>query len=141
MVVATNTTGVGDLIAYRGRWMETGSHVNSIGSTGLQLREIDTETFRSAERIVVDSRVQMEGESGDLKAAMAAGTYDRAKVTELKEVVAGRAPGRTGADEITLFKSVGTAIQDVAAGFAVYKEAVRQGLGQDVGEFLELKTF
>ena len=90
---------------------------------------------------VADSRVQMEGESGDLKAAMAAGTYDRAKVTELKEVVAGRAPGRSGADEITLFKSVGTAIQDVAAGFAVYKEAVRQGLGQDVGEFLELKTF
>ena len=141
VVVATNTTGVGDLIAYRGRWLETGSHVNSIGSTGLQLREIDAETFRRAERIVVDSRVQMEGESGDLKAAMAAGTYDRAKVTELKEVVAGRAPGRTGPDEITLFKSVGTAIQDVAAGFAVYKEAVRQGLGQDVGEFLELKTF
>ena len=67
VVVATNTTGVGDLIAYRGRWMETGSHVNSIGSTGLQLREIDAETFQRAERIVVDSRVQMEGESGDLK--------------------------------------------------------------------------
>ncbi len=141
VVVATNTTGVGDLIAYRGKWLETGSHVNSIGSTGLQLREIDAETFQRAERIVVDSRVQMEGESGDLKAAMAARTYDRAKVTELKEVVAGRAPGRTGPDEITLFKSVGTAIQDVAAGFTVYKEAVRQGLGQDVGEFLELKTF
>ena len=41
MVVATNTTGVGDLIAYRGKWLETGGHVNSIGSTGLQLREID----------------------------------------------------------------------------------------------------
>ncbi len=141
VVVATNTTGVGDLIAYRGKWMETGSHINSIGSTGLQLREIDAETFRRAERIVVDSRVQVEGESGDLKAAMAAGTYARTKVTELKEVVAGRASGRSGPDEITLFKSVGTAIQDVAAGFAVYQEAVRQGLGQDVGEFLELKTF
>ena len=83
----------------------------------------------------------MMKKTGDLKAAMAAGTYDRAQVTELKEVVAGRAPGRSGPDEITLFKSVGTAIQDVAAGFTVYKEAVRQGLGQDVGEFLELKTF
>lgn len=141
VVVATNTTGVGDLIAYRGKWMQTGSHVNSIGSTGLQLREIDAETFRRAERIVVDSRVQMEGESGDLKAALDAGTYDRSKVTELKEVVAGRTKGRSSLEEITLFKSVGTAIQDVAAGFAVYKEAVRQGLGQDVGEFLELKTF
>ena len=141
VVVATNTTGVGDLIAYRGKWMETGGHVNSIGSTGLQLREIDAETFKNAERIVVDSRVQMEGESGDLKAAIEAGTYDRAKVTELKDVVAGRTQGRTSPDEITLFKSVGTAIQDVAAGFVVYKEALRQGLGQDVGEFLELKTF
>ena len=83
----------------------------------------------------------MMKKTGDLKAAMAAGTYDRAQVTELKGVVTGRAPGRSGTDEITLFKSVGTAIQDVAAGFTVYKEAVRQGLGQDVGEFLELKTF
>ena len=73
VVVATNTTGVGDLIAYRGHWLETGVHVNSIGSTGLQLREIDAVTFQRAERIVVDSRIQMEGESGDLKAAMQAG--------------------------------------------------------------------
>lgn len=141
VVVATNTTGVGDLIAYRGRWMTAGLHVNSIGSTGLQLREIDAETFGRAERIVVDSRVQLEGESGDLQAAQHAGTYDPAKVSELKEVVAGRAAGRTAPAEITLFKSVGTAVQDVAAGFAVYKEAVRHGLGRDVGEFLELKTF
>ena len=69
---------------------------------------------------------------------MAAGTYDRAKVTELKEVVTGRAPGRSGPDEITLFKSVGTAIQDVAAGFAVYKEAVAiQRSRRSGGEFLE----
>lgn len=141
VVVATNTTGVGDLIAYRGRWMTAGQHVNSIGSTGLQLREIDPETFARADRIVTDSRVQLEAESGDLYAARQAGTYDRSKVTELKQVVAGRTPGRTEPDETTLFKSVGTAIQDVAAGFAVYQEAVRQGFGQDAGDFLELKTF
>lgn len=141
IVVATNTTGVGDLIAYRGQWMTAGQHVNSIGSTGLQLREIDPETFARADRIVTDSRIQLEAESGDLHAARQADTYDRAKVVELKDVVAGHVQGRTATDEITLFKSVGTAIQDVAAGFAVYQEAVRQGLGQDVGEFLELKTF
>lgn len=141
VVVATNTTGVGDLIAYRGRWMTAGQHVNSIGSTGLQLREIDPETFARADCIVTDSRMQLEAESGDLHAARQAGTYDRSKVTELKQVVAGRTPGRTEPDETTLFKSVGTAIQDVAAGFAVYQEAVRQGFGQDAGDFLELKTF
>lgn len=141
IVAATNTTGVGDLIAYRGRWMTAGQHVNSIGSTGLQLREIDSATFARADRIVTDSRVQLEAESGDVHAARRDGTYDRSKVTELKQVVAGRAPGRTEADETTLFKSVGTAVQDVAAGFAVYREAVRQGLGPDVGDFLELKIF
>lgn len=141
IVVATNTTGVDDLIAYRGQWMTAGQHVNSIGSTGRQLREVDPETFARADRIVTDSRIQLEAESGDLHAARQADTYDRAKVTELEDVVAGHVQGRTAADEITLFKSVGTAIQDVAAGFAVYQEAVRQGLGQDVGEFLELKTF
>ena len=141
VVVATNTTGVGDLIAYRGRWMTAGQHVNSIGSTGLQLREIDPETFARADRIATDSRVQLEAESGDLHAARQAGTYDRSKVTELKQVVAGHTPGRTELHETTLFKSVGTAVQDVAAGFAVYREAVRRGLGRDVGDFLELKTF
>lgn len=141
VVVATNTTGVGDLIAYRGRWMTAGQHVNSIGSTGLQLREIDPETFARADRIVTDSRVQLEAESGDLHATRQDGMYDRSKVTELKQVVAGRILGRTEPDETTLFKSVGTAIQDVAAGFAVYREAVRRGLGRDIGDFLELKTF
>ena len=141
VVVATNTTGVGDLIAYRGCWMTAGQHVNSIGSTSLQLREIDSATFGRADRIVTDSRVQLEAESGDLHAARQDGTYDRAKVTELKEVAAGRAQGRTELHETTLFKSVGTAIQDIAAGFAIYKEAVRRGFGRDVGDFLELKTF
>ena len=51
------------------------------------------------------------------------------------------AQGRTSNQQMVLVKSVGTAVQDVMAGFAVYEEAVRQGRGQDIGEFLELKTF
>ncbi|NIP97705.1 MAG: ornithine cyclodeaminase family protein, partial [Akkermansiaceae bacterium] len=75
VVVATNTTGRGDLIAYRGAWMETGQHVNSIGATGGKLREIDPECFARADRIGVDSRVQVEGESGDAVAAVEAGAW------------------------------------------------------------------
>jgi len=142
VVVATNSFGRPDPIAYRGAWLEKpGSHVNAIGSTAPQLREIDPETFARAERIVVDSKVQVEEESGDVRAAIGEGQYERDKVVELKDVLVGKAKGRTSAQQITLFKSVGTAVQDVMAGFVVYEEAVRQGRGQDIGEFLDLKTF
>jgi ornithine cyclodeaminase/alanine dehydrogenase len=140
VIVATNTTGAPDPIAYRGAWMEPSQHVNSIGSTGGHLREIDTETFSRADRIAVDSQVQVEGESGDVLDAIEAGTWDASKVTELTEMVSG-APGRGGREEITLFKSVGTAVQDVMSGYAVYQEAKRLGLGDEVGDFLEHKHF
>lgn len=141
IVVATNTSRSPDPIAFRGIWMRPSVHVNSIGSTMPTLREIDPETFRRADRIVVDSAVQVEEESGDVIAAIKEGKYDKTRLAELKDIVAGQVKGRLDAREITLFKSVGTALQDVMAGFAVYEEAVRQGLGQDVGEFLEVKTF
>ena len=141
VIVATNSFGRPDPIAYRGAWMEPGVLVDAIGSTSTFLREIDTDTFQRAESIVVDSKIQIEEESGDAKAAIGEGKYDRAKVVDLKEVLVGTAQGRTSAKQMVLFKSVGTAVQDVMSGFAVYQEAVRQGKGHDVGEFLELKMF
>ncbi len=141
VVVATNSFGRPDPIAYRGAWMEPGVLVDAIGSTSTFLREIDTDTFQHAECIVVDSKIQVEEESGDARAAVSEGKYDRAKVEDLKEVLVGKTPGRTSTKQMVLFKSVGTAVQDVMAGFAVYEEAVRQGRGQDIGEFLDLKTF
>jgi ornithine cyclodeaminase/alanine dehydrogenase len=141
VVVATNSFGRPDPIAYRGAWMEPGVLVDAIGSTSTFLREIDAETFQRAESIVVDSKVQVEEESGDVKAALSEGKYDRTKVVDLKEVLVGKAQGRTSAQQMVLFKSVGTAVQDVMAGFVVYEEAVRRGRGQDIGEFLDLKTF
>ncbi|HEV8713381.1 MAG TPA: ornithine cyclodeaminase family protein, partial [Candidatus Binatia bacterium] len=141
VVVATNSFGRPDPIAYRGAWMEPGVLVDAIGSTSTFLREIDADTFQRAQWIVVDSKVQVEEESGDVKAALSEGKYDRAKVVDLKEVLVGQAQGRTSARQMVLFKSVGTAVQDVMAGFVVYEEAVRQGRGQDIGEFLDLKTF
>jgi alanine dehydrogenase len=141
-VVATNTTGKGDGIAFRGAWARAGMHVNAIGSTMPKLREIDSESFARAGRIVIDCQAgQIEEESGDVIDALAKGAYDRGKVVELQEVVAARAPGRDADDQITLFKSVGTAVQDVASGYAVYQEARRLGVGSEVPDFLELKTF
>lgn len=142
VVVATNTTGKGDGIAFRSAWARPGMHLNAIGSTMPKLREIDATSFVRAGRIVIDCQTrQIEEESGDVIDALAKGTYDRGKVVELQEVVAGRAAGRDSNDQITLFKSVGTAVQDVAAGYAVYQEARRLGVGSEVPDFLELKTF
>jgi alanine dehydrogenase len=145
VVVATNTTGKGDGIAFRGVWAHTGMHINAIGSTMPKLREIDADSFARAGRIVIDCQSrQIEEESGDVIDALANGTYDRGRVVELQEVVAGRAAGRDADDriaQITLFKSVGTAVQDVTAGYAVYQEARRLGIGSEVPDFLELKTF
>jgi alanine dehydrogenase len=142
VVVATNTTGKGDGIAFRGAWVRAGMHINAIGSTMPKLREIDAATFAGAGRIVIDCQTrQIEEESGDVIDALAKGTYDRGKVAELQEVVAGPAAGRDSEDQITLFKSVGTAVQDVASGYAVYQEARRLGVGSEVPDFLELKTF
>ncbi len=141
VVVATNTTGRAASIAYQGKWSEPGMHINAIGSTMIRLREIDPDTFGNAGRIVVDSRHQVENESGDVVAAVKENKFPPERVFEMKDVIGGAVPGRADDREITLFKSVGTAIQDVMAGFVVYEEAVRTGRGRDVGELLSLKQF
>ncbi len=141
VVVATNTTGRAASIAYQGKWSEPGMHINAIGSTMLRLREIDPDTFGNSGRIVVDSRHQVENESGDVVAAIKENKFPPDRVFEMKDVIGGSVSGRADDREITLFKSVGTAIQDVMAGFVVYEEAVRTGRGRDVGELLSLKQF
>jgi ornithine cyclodeaminase/alanine dehydrogenase-like protein (mu-crystallin family) len=72
-------------------------------------------------------------EIGELQHALAAGLLTRERVhAELADVVAGRRPGRTRADEITVFDSSGTAVEDVAAAVAVYDNARRAGRGTEV---------
>tara|TARA_Y100000590_G_scaffold353679_1_gene406692 strand:- start:1568 stop:2548 length:981 start_codon:yes stop_codon:yes gene_type:complete len=138
VVVATNTTGQGDLIAYKGEWMESGQHINSIGATGGKLREINPECFSRANQIGVDSEFQVKAESGDAIAAVETGAWDSKKIEELTSLVT--KPFNRENDHITLFKSVGTAVQDVMSGYAVYQEAKRRGLGKEIN-FLEHKLF
>lgn len=140
VVVATNTTGHSDNIAYYGEWMEGGQHINSIGATGGHLREIDPQAFANADRILMDTIVGVKEESGDSFAAIDAGTWDDNKIIELPQVLDGT-PARVGDDQTTLFKSVGSAVQDVMAGFAVYEQARVLGLGREIDDFLEHKFF
>jgi ornithine cyclodeaminase/alanine dehydrogenase-like protein (mu-crystallin family) len=94
----------------RGEWLAPGAHVNAVGATRPDWRELDDETLRRS-RVFVDSRVAALQESGDVMAAAAGG----AVVSELGEVLGNVRPGRKTEDEITLFKSVGVAVEDLAA--------------------------
>lgn len=122
---------------FYGRWLKPGSHVNSVGTARRDQREIDPETFKRAARIVVDTREGVFGEAGDAVAAK--DVVKPSDVHELAELVAGKAEGRKRDDEITLFKSVGTGIQDIALAAVILKRARERGIGAELGDFPYLK--
>jgi ornithine cyclodeaminase/alanine dehydrogenase-like protein (mu-crystallin family) len=96
------------------------------------MREVDPETVAHA-RIVVDQREAALVEAGDLLQPLAAGRISCPQTwSELGELVSGAAPGRQHEDEITLFKSVGLAVQDLAVALQVYRNARHLGVGIEV---------
>jgi ornithine cyclodeaminase/alanine dehydrogenase-like protein (mu-crystallin family) len=101
-----------------GAWLRPGAHVNAVGATRPDWRELDDDAVRGA-RLFVDSRDAARRESGDVAAACAAGV----EPTEIGEALIGARPGRASADEITLFKSVGVAVEDVIAAALVWRRA------------------
>jgi ornithine cyclodeaminase/alanine dehydrogenase-like protein (mu-crystallin family) len=123
--------------ALEGRWLRPGMHVNSVGTARRDQREIDVETFQRSDVIVVDTREGVFNEAGDANAAREAVSPDN--VSELSSVVVGAAPGRTRDDQITLFKSVGTGIQDIALAAVIYERAKERRIGTDLGTFPYLK--
>ena len=109
-VVATSATTP----ILRGEWVAPGAHINAVGATRPNWRELDGEILQRA-TIYVESREAAVKESGDV---IAAGKG----VVEIGEVIAGKQSARRSADEITLFKSVGVAAEDVAAADLVYQK-------------------
>ena len=107
-IVVTVTTSRTPVL--RGEWLAPGAHVNAVGAPRPDWRELDDGVLNRT-TIFVDSRAAAEAESGDVRAALAAGGSIAA---EIGEVVAGSAPGRSSDDEVTLFKSLGMAVEDVA---------------------------
>jgi len=103
----------------RGEWLSPGAHINAVGATRPDWRELDDEVLRKA-RIYVESREAAAKESGDI---IAAGKI----FAELGEVVAGSKTGRQSNDEITLYKSVGVAIEDIRSADLVYRRALAAG--------------
>ena len=108
-----------------------GTFIAAVGADNRGKQEIDPALVASA-TLVVDV-IEQCAEIGELQHALAAGLMTRAQVhAELGDVVAGRRPGRTQRDEITIFDSSGTALQDVAAAIAVYEKARAAGRGTEV---------
>jgi ornithine cyclodeaminase len=108
-----------------------GAHINAVGSYLPGMVEIPPETLGRA-RVTVDSRPACTAEAGELIRAIELGLVDPNRIDEIGEVVLGRKPGRTSVDEITVFKSVGVAVQDAAAAALALENARAMGLGVEV---------
>jgi alanine dehydrogenase len=144
LVPARPVTGVRDAVAgcdlvvaittakapvFDGHWIEDGAHVTGAGSNTPAKRELDDIVFQRS-KLIVDFRDQALQEAGDLQQALRSGAIrEEAIHAELGEVITGSKTGRTSDREITLFKSVGMAIEDLTTASFAYQQALTMGLG------------
>jgi alanine dehydrogenase len=119
--------------ALLGSWLQPGMHINSVGTARPTLREIDEDVLRRSDIIAVDTRHGVFTEAGDCVVAKDWLAPDQA--CELADLVCGRVQGRSSDQQITLFKSVGTAVQDIALAVKIYQNALAKGLGEKLADF------
>ena len=127
-IVITATTSREPVL--NGNWVAEGTHLNVAGSNFLGKAEVDAVTVRRCESIVVDSKDQARLEAGDFAAALEEGSIHWADIHELGQVIVGRYTGRAHPQDVTLFKSLGIAIEDIAVAARVYAKAREAGLGR-----------
>lgn len=126
IVIAITTAAAA---VFDGNDLAPGTHVNAAGANVQTRRELDDTTIRRAGTIVADDVAQARIEYADLIQPVTRGVIFWEKVYELSHVVAGTLPGRRSPEEITLFKSGGLALEDVAAARVVYERARERGIG------------
>lgn len=114
---------------FNGEWLRPGCHINAIGTHLPGAREVDSRTIQRA-TVVTDQTSACLAEAGDLVIPLSAGEITESHIhAEIGEIVAGHRPGRTSPQEITFFKSVGLAVQDVAVARLVVERAMATGVG------------
>lgn len=128
VVTATNS----HLPVFDGSCLAEGAFVAAVGANWLKRAEIDANVIRRADNIVCDNIEACRHEAGDFTDALEKGVFDWSRAVELADVVAGRAVGRSKPESITLFKSVGLAIEDVALGAKLLAAARQQGVGREL---------
>jgi ornithine cyclodeaminase len=114
-------------------WLATGAHVNAVGASSVTAWEIEPATVAAA-ALFCDSRESVCNEAGEFKLAIDEGLIagEEHIRAELGEVVAGSHPGRGSDEELTLFRSLGIGVEDLAAAQVAVQNARRQGLGTEV---------
>jgi ornithine cyclodeaminase/alanine dehydrogenase-like protein (mu-crystallin family) len=129
-IIVTVTTSCEPVV--RRDWLAPGAHINAIGTFSPKARELDTATMASSS-IFVDRRESALNEAGDYLIAAGEGAIGPDNIlAELGEVLIGQHAGRTSADEITVFKSLGLAMEDLAAAEYCYQKAVATDGGRQV---------
>ncbi|MFN2203433.1 MAG: ornithine cyclodeaminase family protein [Caldilineaceae bacterium] len=129
-VICTATSSAEPL--FDGAWVRPGTHINAVGAYTRTMRELDAVTVQRS-RVFVDAHAAAQTEAGDILVAIAEGAlgYDHV-AGELGDLVLGTTPGRIDSDQITLFKSVGLAMQDAVTAARVYALATETDAGRVV---------
>jgi ornithine cyclodeaminase/alanine dehydrogenase-like protein (mu-crystallin family) len=117
----------------RREWLEPGAHVNAVGASVPSVRELDVDTVAAC-ALFCDSRESLRNEAGEYRLALEQGAISGENHVrgELGEVLAGSAPGRLDADELTVFRSLGLAVEDLAAAQCAVTRARRARIGTEV---------
>lgn len=126
-VIVSATTSSTPVV--HGKWLAKGAHINAIGANYEHRRELDTAAVQAASFIAADDPEQARYEATDLAEPVKEGALSWDRVHALADVVAGNLKARTGHDDITLFKSLGVAIEDVALAARAYEKALQQKVG------------
>jgi ornithine cyclodeaminase/alanine dehydrogenase len=127
-IIVTATTSREPVL--NGHWIGEGTHINAIGSNFLVKAEIDSVGVRRCDSIVVDSKDQARLEAGDFVQPLEDGSIHWADIHELGQVIVGRYTGRAHPQDVTLFKSLGIAMEDVAVAVRVHGKAIEQKMGR-----------
>jgi alanine dehydrogenase len=127
-IIITATTSREPVLT--GHWIAEGTHINAIGSNFLGKAELDSVTVRRCAVIAVDSKEQARLEAGDFQQPLEEGFLRWTDVRELGQIIVGRYPGRKHPQDLTLFKSLGIAIEDVVVAGQVYARAQAEGVGK-----------
>jgi ornithine cyclodeaminase/alanine dehydrogenase-like protein (mu-crystallin family) len=115
-----------------GEWVEPGQHINLIGSNYLAKAEADVEVFRRATVVAVDSKDQAKLEAGDFVAALTAGVMHWHDIHDFAPLLVGKYPGRESPEDVTVFKSLGLGIEDIALAAKVVEVAKSHGMGREL---------
>jgi alanine dehydrogenase len=114
----------------RANWLKSGVHVNAAGANAAERRELDAETVLRATVRATDHLAQARIEAGEYRDLVAAGRLKWQDVVELGDILSGKAPGRRGPADITLFKSLGIALEDIAFADLIVRRARERGVGR-----------